>query len=115
MQTIKAIIQKEILHILRDRRTLILIVLMPLVQLSIYGFAINTDVKHISTVLYNEDQTPLSRRLVTAFEQSAYFDMKYRASSTQEMKKLLDRGKAKVCIHIPPDFTKDLLSGRGAG
>lgn len=114
MQTIKAIIQKEILHILRDRRTLILIILMPLVQLSIYGFAINTDVKHIATVLYDEDQTALSRRLVTAFEQSAYFDMRYHAASPVEMKKLIDRGKAKVCIHIPPSFTKDLLAGRGA-
>ncbi|OIO37881.1 MAG: hypothetical protein AUJ72_03680 [Candidatus Omnitrophica bacterium CG1_02_46_14] len=112
LQTIKAIVQKEILHILRDRRTLVLIIMMPLVQLAIYGYAINTDVKHISTVLYNEDQTPLSRRLVTAFEQSAYFDMKFRAHSTQEMKKLIDRGKAKVCIHVPPNFTKDLLSGR---
>ncbi len=114
MQTIKAIIQKEILHILRDKRTLILIVMMPLIQLSIYGYAINTDVKHISTVLYDEDQTPLSRRLVSAFEQSAYFDMKYHTASPTEMRKLLDRGKAKVGIHIPPDFTKNLMASRGA-
>lgn len=114
LQAIKAIIQKEILHILRDRRTLILIMMMPLIQLSIYGFAINTDVKHIASVLYDEDQTPLSRRLVSAFEQSAYFDIRDRVSTPEEMKKLIDRGKARVGIHIPPNFTKDLLAGRGA-
>lgn len=114
MQAIKAIIQKEILHIIRDRRTLILIVMMPLVQLAIYGFAINTDVKHIETALYDEDQTALSRRLVTAFEQSAYFDIRHRAATSGEMKQALDRGKARVGIHIPPNFTKNLYAGRGA-
>ena len=114
MQAIKAIIQKEFIHIMRDKRTLMMIVMMPLVQLSIYGFAINTDVKHIATVLHDEDQTALSRRLVTAFGQSAYFDIKFRTQSAQDTKQLLDRGKAKVGIHIPPNFTKDLMSGRGA-
>lgn len=114
MHAIKAIIQKEILHIVRDRRTLIMIVMMPLFQLIIYGFAIDTDVKHIETALFDEDQTPMSRRLATTFEQSAYFDIRHRVSSQVELRRLLDRGKAKVGLHIPPDFSKDLLAGRGA-
>ena len=112
MKGIRAIVQKEILHILRDRRTLILVVAMPLFQLMIYGYAINTDVKHLATALYDEDRTPLSRRLVSAFEQSSYFDIKYRVTSQEEVRKLIDRGKVKVGIHIAPDFSKNLLAGR---
>lgn len=112
MRCISAVIQKEFYHILRDRRTLMLIVMMPLIQLIIYGFAINTDVKHMQTILYDEDQTFLSRRLVTAFEQSAYFDIVERTQAFEQVRLSVDRGKAKVGIHIPPDFTKNLLAGR---
>src|SRR5438132_8214507 len=103
MKSIKAIIQKEMRHIQRDKRTLILIVMMPLIQLMIYGYAINTDVKHIATAVYDEDRTPLSRRMIEAFEQSAYFDFRYRAGSQDELRKLLDKGKVKAAFHIPPD------------
>ena len=115
MKSTLAIIQKEIRHILRDKRTLMLIIMMPLIQLTIYGYAISTDVKHMATAVYDEDQTPLSRRLVEAFEQSAYFDFKYRVGSQPELKKLLDKGKVKAAFHIPPDFERNLLAGRGAG
>ena len=114
MRSIWAVIRKEFLHISRDRPTLIMIVMMPMVQLLIYGFAINTDVKHIRTVLYDEDRTALSRRLVSAFERSDYFDVKFEASSPEEIRRLLDRGMAKVAICIPPNLAKDLLAGRGA-
>ena len=114
MKSIRAIIQKEIRHILRDRRTLMMIIMMPLIQLAIYGYAINTDVKHMAAALYDEDRTPLSRRLIQSFEQSAYFDVKYRVGSQEELRKLLDKGKVKAAFHIPPNFAKDLLAQRGA-
>ena len=109
---IKAIAKKEVLHIRRDRRTLYLICLMPFIQLMIYGYAINTDVKHLATVVYDQDQTYLSRRLINALEQSAYFDIKERVSAQEVLYRLIDRGKAKAGLIIPPDFTKDLLAGR---
>ena len=114
MKNIWAIAVKEVLHILRDRRTLSMIVFMPFVQLMIYGYAVNTDVKHMSTVVYDEDRTYLSRRLIEAFRQSAYFDINQMVSSPQLLYKALDRGKAKAGLLIPPRFTGDLLSGRGA-
>ena len=89
----QAIARKEFLHIIRDRRTLILIVFMPFMQLITYGYAINTDVKHLTTVLYDEDRTALSRRLVNAFEQSAYFNMIERTQSFETLHKYLDKGK----------------------
>ena len=114
MNRIRAIAHKEFLHIIRDRRTLMLIVLMPMMQLTIYGYAINTDVKHLATVLYDEDQSPMSRRLVQAFEQSAYFDVTQRVQSPEALRHAIDRGQAKAGLHIPPDFSKDLLAGHGA-
>jgi ABC-2 type transport system permease protein len=113
MKNIKAIAKKEFLHIIRDRRTLMMVVFMPLVQLLIYGYAINTDVKHLSFYVYDEDQKYLSRRLIDAFEQSAYFDIKKRVTSADQLYQALDRGRAKAGILIPPNFTKDLLAGRG--
>lgn len=112
MRNIKAISYKECLHILRDRRTLGLIVFMPFLQLMIYGYAINTDVKHLATVIYDQDKTYLSRRLTDAFEQSAYFDIDKRVASEKELHKAIDRGQAKAGLIIPPEFTKDVLSGK---
>jgi drug efflux transport system permease protein len=114
MGRIRAIIQKEFLHVLRDPKTLGLIVLMPMVQLMLYGYAINTDVKHISTILFNEDQSAMSRRLVDAFVQSSYFDINYIAGSDREIHEALDRGRAKVGLHIPPDFTRKIFAGLNA-
>jgi ABC-2 type transport system permease protein len=101
-------------HIIRDPKTLILVVMMPVMQLTIYGYAIDTDVKHMSTILYNEDQSPLSRRLVDALVQSSYFDITAIAQSPRDIHRALDLGKAKAGLHIPPNFARDLLSGKGA-
>ena len=114
MQRLSAIIRKEFLHILRDARTLRMIIFMPVMQLTIYGYAVNTDVKHMATVIYNEDHSPLSRRLVEAFEQSAYFTVRERVQSPDGLREALDHGKARAGLHIPPDFAKDLLAGRHA-
>ncbi len=111
MHRIKAIIWKEFIQIIRDPKTLTLIIVMPVMQLMIYGYGIDTDVKHLSTILYNEDQSPLSRRLVESFVQSAYFDVNYIAQSDRDIRQALDRGYAKVGLHIPPDFTRELLAG----
>ncbi len=91
---------------------MVLIILMPLLQLIIYGYGVNTDVKHLAAVLYNEDNSSLSRRLIESFEQSAYFDVKYRVSSFDDLRQKIDRGYAKAGLHIPPGFAKDILVGR---
>lgn len=81
MKNIRAIAYKEFLHIVRDRRTIMLIVMMPIIQLMIYGYAINMDVKHLATAVYDEDRTYLSRRLIDAFQSSGYFDVVKTAGS----------------------------------
>jgi ABC-2 type transport system permease protein len=114
MKNIWAIAYKEFIHIFRDRRTLHLIVFMPFIQLMMYGYAINTDVKHIATVVYDEDQTYLSRRLIESFQQSRYFHFVKKVHTHKELYQAIDRGKAKAGLLIPPNFTKNVLSGKGA-
>lgn len=114
MNNIRAVAIKEFIHILRDRRTLMVILFMPFMQLMLYGFAVNMDVKHLSTVVKDQDKTYLSRRLVDAMVQSAYFDVVKTVDSDQDMRHALDHGKAKVGLVIPASFTKDVLSGKGA-
>ncbi len=114
MTRIWAIARKESIHISRDKRTLFLIVLMPFIQLLTYGYAINMDVKHLPTAILDQDKTYLSRRLTQAFVQSNYFDLKKEANSFEEVQHALDKGDAKAGLVIPPDFTKNLLQGRGS-
>lgn len=114
MQSTLAIMRKEILHIMRDRRTLTMIVFMPLMQLLLYGYGINMDAKHLATVVFDEDGTAMSRRLVEAFVHSSYFDVHERVQDRAAMRRALDRGQAKVGLHIPAHFAQDLLAGRTA-
>lgn len=114
MERIRAIAHKEFLHIIRDRRTLNMIIMMPLFQLIIYGYGINNDVKHMKLAVYNEDRTPMSRRLMESFVQSSYFDIAAQVQSPAEFRRLLDRGEVKAGLRIPPGFSADVLSGRGA-
>ncbi len=110
----RAVIQKELIHVRRDRRTLALIILMPVFQLILYGYGINTDVKHLSMAVFDEDRSPLSRQLVESFVQSAYFDVTLDVHSEQELRTALDRGRVKAALHIPPGFARDALGRRGS-
>lgn len=114
MRNIKAIAYKEVIHIMRDRRTLMMVVFMPLLQVMIYGFGINTDVKHLRTYVYDQDRTYLSRRLVSSFEQSEYFTVLKQADDMAAVRHALDKGKAQAGLIIPAKFTADVLKGKGA-
>ena len=109
MRSIKAIAYKEFIHVLRDRRTLALLIIMPLMQLMIYGYGINTDVKHLPTYVYDQDRSYLSRRLINAFTQSDYFTVNTQATSLAQVYKALDKGLAQSALVIPPDFTANLV------
>ncbi len=113
-RNIKAIIYKEMIHIMRDRKTLMMVILMPVLQVVIYGFGVNTDVRHLRTYIYDQDRTYLSRCLVDAFVQSDYFAVKKNVNSLQEVKDGLNKGLAQVAIVIPPNFTGDILKKKGA-
>ncbi len=113
MRNIKAVVFKEIIHILRDRKTLFLVILMPVMQVLIYGFGVNTDVRHLRTYVYDQDRTYLSRQLVDSFVQSEYFAIKKNVTSLKDVEDGMNKGKAQVAIIIPPNFTADILKKKG--
>src|ERR1700685_4564195 len=80
LRNIRAVALKEFIQVSRDRRTLMLLIMMPIMQMMIYGYGINTDVKHLPTYVYDQDRTYLSRRLINAFTQSDYFTVKTNAT-----------------------------------
>lgn len=104
-----AIVYKETIHIFRDPRTLLLMLVIPGIQMTIFGYAIHIDVKNIPTVYYNLDGREESRDLLNAFSNSGYFTFVGQAYSDDELNGAIIAGRAKVGIKIPPDFTDRLV------
>jgi drug efflux transport system permease protein len=106
------IMWKEFLQLRRDPMALTLALFIPVALLFIFGYAINTDVKHLPTVVLDQSRDVEAQTLLEAFANSQYFDLRYAARSQAEVTRLIDTGRAKVGIVIPPDFA-ERLSGRG--
>jgi ABC-2 type transport system permease protein len=111
IERIVGVVLKEFWHVLADRSTLNLIVLLPAIQLLIYGYAVNTVVDHIPTIVFDGSQDSDSRALVTALNNSSYFDVVGRAASEEEAAAPIDAGRAEVGLIIPPDYGNDILRG----
>lgn len=106
--------KKEFLQIFRNKRMLLLVLLVPVMEVIIFGYVISTDVKHLPMVICDQDVSQASRRFINKFGNSEYFDLKYHVGNVQEIRKLLDRGQAKAGLFVPPDFSRQVSSGRTA-
>jgi ABC-2 type transport system permease protein len=109
-----AIMRKEFTIVLRDPLTLFFMLFPPIVEMIAFGFALDNDVKHMATVVYNEDKSAESRRLIDMFVNTETFRISREVQSVDEMVAEIRRGKAYVGLQIPPDFARNLYSGRGA-
>ena len=114
MRRLRALLVKEFIQMGRDRLTLAIMGLLPVIQLLIFGFAINTEVKHLPTAVFDQSVSAESRELIRGFQSTGYFDIRRGAGSLPEMNALVQSGKVKVGIAIPPDFQERLRSGRQA-
>lgn len=114
MRRFRALIKKELTHMVRDPRTLIFIFVMPILQLVLLGYANNSDVKNVPTVIFNQDNSQESRALLDSFQSTSYFSFDYSVYSQAEVNNLIAGGKAKVGIIIPPDYSSNLDSGHTA-
>lgn len=114
MERIKAVLYKEFLQMRRDRMTIGLVFMLPLIQLLLFGFAIQTEVKHIPTVVFDQSVSEESRDLLNSFTSSGYYDIHYTVNSYQEVNDMIDSGKAKVGIIFPPDFAREIKRGGSA-
>ena len=109
-----SIFYKEVIQISRDPLTLALMMLVPMIQLMVFGYAINTDVRNIKTAVYNLDPGPQSRDLLQAFENTDYFKIIRYVESDDELNSSIITGRVKIGIKIPPDYSDRLLTNRQA-
>jgi ABC-2 type transport system permease protein len=106
--------RKEFIQMRRDRLTLGIMIGIPIIQLLLFGFAIQTDVRHIPTVVLDESRTPESRDLVAAFQNTGNFRIVSQVNGRNEIDSWIARGDAQAGIVIPQDFPRDLVRGTTA-
>ncbi len=112
IKRILAIIKKEFAQIRRDKRTIAIIILMPIMELLLFGYAASTSVDHIPTVILNNDIGIESRELMDNLTNSQYFDLNYNAVNMAEVQKCVDEGYAKAGFVIPPEYSDDIKNGK---
>jgi ABC-2 type transport system permease protein len=108
MKRLLTIAKKEFIHIKRDKASLGIAVIMPIVMLLLFGFAVNTDVSNVNLVVYDGSKTVESREIVNSFTNSYYFKLYGEADSADDVENYISSGKVKVGLVIPPDYTRTL-------
>ncbi len=107
---IRALVWKEFLQLRRDRLTIVMMLFIPLLQITIYGF-LNNDVKHLPTIVLDESRSQESRDFVQAMTATQYFDVLGEVQTEAQIRESIDRGKAQVAIWFPPDYARKLRGG----
>jgi len=108
------IARKELLHIMRDRRTLAVMFLIPVVQLFLLGYAATTDVEHLRTAVLDGDRTTQSRALVEAYQASNYFDIVAYVADEDELARMVDQGTVRAGLIIPAGYEADVVAEQKA-
>jgi ABC-type multidrug transport system ATPase subunit/ABC-type multidrug transport system permease subunit len=106
--------RKEVIHILRDPMTLFFTLFIPILELFLLGYAIDTNVRHVRTVILDQAGTQESRQLLEKFENSEDFTIVARVFSDVEMSRAIVSGKARVGVKIPSDYSERLQAGQTA-
>ncbi|HEX2872704.1 MAG TPA: ABC transporter permease [Polyangiaceae bacterium] len=105
---------KELLQLRRDRMTIAMMAVLPLLQLLLFGYAINTDVRHIPTVIYDQDHSAASRELGQSLRVTGFYDLLGEVRSYAEIEDALRSGRARAALVIPSRYAADLRAGRTA-
>lgn len=106
-----AMVVKEFIQMRRDRMTFAMMVAIPIVQLVLFGYAINSDPKHLPTAVLSADNSVFARSFVRALENSEYFHMVKRVTTEKEAEELLAEGDVQFVVNIPENFARDLMRG----
>jgi len=108
LRRIFAMMRKEVIQIWRDPLSLLVIFAMPIVQLIIYGYGVNLDIKHIPLCVYDRDATQTSQDLLKHFQATDYFSIVHVGGSYRDIVQRIDRGACTVAVVVPPQFSEDL-------
>src|ERR1051325_5934954 len=106
-----SIIRKEFIQIMRDPRTLVITLVIPIMQLFLLGYAATNDVRNIPLAVFDQSQTAQSRALLDSYRAADYFRIAYAVGSEAEIEDLIKRGSAKAGLIIPPDYATKLAAG----
>src|SRR5438477_6788016 len=101
-----SVARKELLHLLRDRSTLFFALFIPIIELFMLGYAIDTNVRHVRTVVFDQADTQESRALLRQFENSKDFSIKQRVFTDEALRAAIVGGRARVGIKIPEDYSR---------
>jgi ABC-2 type transport system permease protein len=102
------LVRKELRQMFRDLRLRGMIVVAPVIQLLVFGYAVSTDVRHVPTWVVDQDRTPASRELVARLTASGYFDVAGASERGEDGVRALQSGRARVALEIPPGYERDL-------
>jgi ABC-2 type transport system permease protein len=108
---LNAMIRKEFIQMRRDRLTFAMMLGVPVMQLILFGYAINTDPKNLPTAIFAQDNSAFTRSFVSGMVNSDYFDVVASPETAQEADELIRRGKVQFVLQIPPDFSRKLQRG----
>jgi ABC-2 type transport system permease protein len=114
MRRFRALLRKEFTHMRHDPRTVMMVLVMPILQMVLLGYATNTDVKNVPTAVFDQDSTQASRTLLDAYRSTGYFSLNYFVTSETELTRLIQGGQARVGIEIPPSYGSDLAANHSA-
>jgi ABC-2 type transport system permease protein len=116
MRKMLAVARKEFRQIVRDRRTLLTLLFVPVFFLLLYGYALNFDIRHVRLAVEDRDHTPASRSLVAAFVNSGYFDLvaSIETGSERRLERLMDRNEVRAILVIPTGLSRALQTARPA-
>ena len=106
-----AMVVKEFVQMRRDRLTFMMMIGIPLLQLVLFGFAINSDPRNLPTAVLMEDDGPYGRTLLKAIQNSSYYEFVRQVKTEQEAHDALARGEVQFVVTIPEDFSRDLVRG----
>lgn len=110
-ERVRQIIRKEFYQVLRHRRMRTALFVPPVVQLIIFGYAVNMDVDHVSTAWMDQDRSPMSRELLDDFRGSGRFNITHLAYNETDVQKLMDSGKVLAVVRVLPDFARNIERG----
>jgi ABC-2 type transport system permease protein len=103
-----SLIRKEFIQITRDKRTLVLVLVIPVMQLFLLGYAATNDVRNVPLAVLDQDRGPQARQLLDAYRSADYFQITYDINTEQELTDLIERGAVRAGLIIPPDYSKQI-------
>jgi ABC-2 type transport system permease protein len=108
MRKTLAVATKELRQILRDRRSLMILLFVPAFFLLLFGYALNFDIRHVTLAVQDQDRSVKSRELVSSFVNSGYFSLVGYVDSPAELERMVDEGRVRAILAVPPGFDRDL-------